>query len=120
MFGWCVRGACACQCVLKCMFLCACMIVVNATSCRFRLVSPGMRCHQRRYDSFTRILDNALESSVDFNTSRFQLKYTFIDQTEKRTRTIVKLTRLHVQTTTINVNSAVPPTRVDHSVSIVI
>ena len=109
-----VCGACACHCVLKCM------IVVNATSCRFRLVSRGTRCHQRRYDSFTIIQDNALESSVDSNTSRFQLKYTFMDETEKRNRTIVKLTRLHVRTPTINVNSAVPRTRVDHSVSIVI
>ena len=96
------------------------MTVVNTTSCLFRLVSRGTRCHQRRYDSFTRILDNALESSVDSNTSRFQLKYTFMDETEKRNSTIVKLTRLHVRTPTINANSAVPPTRVDHSVSIVI
>ncbi len=115
-----VYGACACHCVLTCMFVCACMIVVNATSCRFRLVSRGTRCHLRRYNSFTRILDNALESSVDAYTSRFQLIYTFIDQTEKRNRAIVKLTRLLVHTSTINVNSAVPPPRVGHSVSIVI
>ena len=71
----CVVCACVRVCECVCVFVCACVLDVNSTSCRFRLVSRDTLCQRRRYDSFTRIQDNASASSEDSSTSRCQLKY---------------------------------------------